>query len=167
MKIIDNFLPEHQFNNLKNIITGPYFPWYYGPTLKDVDTGIPLQLENKEAQNQFVHLFYHFDQPVTEYFRELECFREKLQVKSLVRIKANLNPYSNSVVEHGYHVDLTDCTTAVYYLNTCDGYTKFETGEVVESVENRIVIFDSNISHTGTTTTNPTGRFVINFNYFK
>ena len=167
MEIIDNFLPDNNFNHIKNIITSQYFPWCYAPTLKNVETGEINELEHKETQNQFVHLFYNFDVPVTEYFQELKCFREKLEVKSLVRIKANLNPCIDKVLEHGYHIDLPDCTTAVYYLNTCEGYTKFETGEVVESVENRIVIFDSNIKHTGTTTTNPTGRFVINFNFFR
>ena len=167
MEIIDNFLQDNNFNHIKNIITSQYFPWCYAPTLKNVETGEINELEHKETQNQFVHLFYNFDVPVTEYFQELKCFREKLEVKSLVRIKANLNPCVDKVLEHGYHIDLPDCTTAVYYLNTCEGYTKFETGEVVESVENRIVIFDSNIKHTGTTTTNPTGRFVINFNFFR
>ena len=167
MEIIDNFLPNNNFYHIKNIITSQYFPWCYAPTLKNVETGEINELEHKETQNQFVHLFYNFDVPVTEYFQELKCFREKLEVKSLVRIKANLNPCVDKVLEHGYHIDLPDCTTAVYYLNTCEGYTKFETGEVVESVENRIVIFDSNIKHTGTTTTNPTGRFVINFNFFR
>tara|TARA_B100000427_G_scaffold213977_1_gene178470 strand:+ start:4549 stop:5052 length:504 start_codon:yes stop_codon:yes gene_type:complete len=167
MEIIDNFLPDNNFYHIKNIITSQYFPWCYAPTLKNVETGEINELEHKETQNQFVHLFYNFDVPVTEYFQELKCFREKLEVKSLVRIKANLNPCVDKVLEHGYHIDLPDCTTAVYYLNTCEGYTKFETGEVVESVENRIVIFDSNIKHTGTTTTNPTGRFVINFNFFR
>jgi len=167
IEIIDNFLPDQQFQYLKNLITGAYFPWFYAPTLKNVETNEIIDLEYKETQNQFVHLFYHFDVPITEYFKDLECFREKLKTKSLVRVKANLNPCVDKVVEHGYHVDLPDCTTAVYYLNTCDGYTKFKTGEVVESVENRIVIFDSNIKHTGTTTTNSTGRFVINFNYFR
>ena len=150
MEIIDNFLPDNNFNHIKNIITSQYFPWCYAPTLKNVETGEINELEHKETQNQFVHLFYNFDVPVTEYFQELKCFREKLEVKSLVRIKANLNPCIDKVLEHGYHIDLPDCTTAVYYLNTCEGYTKFETGEVVESVENRIVIFDSNIKHTGT-----------------
>lgn len=167
IEIIDNFLFEHQFQYLKNTIISSYFPWTYGPTLQDINTGIPLDLKHKELQNQFTHLFYNFDIPITEYFKDLECFREKLKVKSLVRVKANLNPCISKIIEHGYHVDLPDCTTAVYYLNTCDGYTKFETGEIVESVENRIVIFDSNIKHTGTTTTDSTGRFVINFNYFR
>ena len=51
-------------------------------------------------------------------------------------------------------------------MNTCDGYTSFENGGIVESVENRIVIFDSNKRHTGTSLTNDSRRIVININYF-
>jgi hypothetical protein len=57
------------------------------------------------------------------------------------------------------------CTTAIYYANTCDGYTEFEDGTIVESVQNRFVAFPSRMKHTGTTCTNAKSRVVINFNY--
>ena len=44
-----------------------------------------------------------------------------------------------------------------------DGYSN---GDKVESVKNRIVIFDSNIPHTGTTVTNQQRRVVLNINYY-
>ena len=56
-------------------------------------------------------------------------------------------------------------TTSVYYINTNNGYAEFENGEKVESVENRIVKFQSNLKHRGTTCTNEQTRVVINFNY--
>ena len=55
--------------------------------------------------------------------------------------------------------------TAVYYVNSNDGYTKFE-GNKIESVANRMIVFDSRINHTGTTCTNTKRRLVINFNYW-
>ena len=36
----------------------------------------------------------------------------------------------------------------------------------INSVENRIIIFNSNIEHTGTSTTNANYRMVLNLNYF-
>ena len=57
--------------------------------------------------------------------------------------------------------------TAVFYVNTNNGYTIFESGEKVSSVENRMVIFDSNILHTGTTCTDERVRCVLNFNYYE
>ena len=38
-------------------------------------------------------------------------------------------------------------------------------GKVVKSVANRLVKFDSNLEHTGYTSTNKKRRVVINFNY--
>ena len=94
-------------------------------------------------------------------------FIEILEVKRLIQVKANLTVRTNNIIEHGYHTDhpYKDAKTAVFYVNDNDGYTKFETGAYVESVANRLVIFDSQIQHTGTTCTNQFGRFVVNFNF--
>ena len=50
--------------------------------------------------------------------------------------------------------------------NKGQNVVKFENGEKIESVENRLVIFDSTIKHTGTTSTDTKFRSVINFNYY-
>ena len=55
--------------------------------------------------------------------------------------------------------------TAIFYVNTNDGYTEFEDSTRVESVANKIVIFDSKLKHRGTTCTNQKTRVVINLNY--
>ena len=41
--------------------------------------------------------------------------------------------------------------TSILYMNTNNGYTKFETGETVQSVENRLVTFSNHVQHTGST----------------
>ena len=45
-------------------------------------------------------------------------------------------------------------------------FTEFEDGTKVESVENRMMVFNPCIKHRSTTTTNAMGRYNINFNYF-
>ena len=156
MEIIDNFLSDSEFDQVFHMIANTEFPWYFGMVVSGVS-------ENKYSQ--FTHCFYNYDQP-THYYPKLRFFREKLKVKSLVRIKANLNPRTQTLEEHNYHIDYTDMKTAILYLNTCNGYTKFKNGEKVDSVKNRMVIFDSNLEHTGTSCTDQYGRLVINFNYF-
>ena len=47
-----------------------------------------------------------------------------------------------------------------------DGYTRFEDGTKIESVANRVAVFESNLKHCGTTCTNTKSRVVINLNYF-
>jgi hypothetical protein len=156
MQIIDNFLSDSEFDEVFSMIANTEFPWYFGMVVSGV---------SGSKYSQFTHCFYNYDQP-THYYPKLRFFREKLKVKSLVRIKANLNPRTQTLEEHNYHIDYSDMKTAILYLNTCDGYTKFKTGEKVDSVKNRIVIFDSNLEHTGTSCTDQYGRLVINFNYF-
>ena len=157
MQVIDNFLSEDEFKNLRSYISSTSFPWYFGKIVSG----------NKSIAAQFVHTFYVNDTP-TSTWPNVEFFRLRLNMASLVRIKVNLNPRTETVQVHkdAFHTDYPDITTAVYYLNTCDGYTLFEDGTKVNSVENRILIFDSNMRHTGTSCTNESGRFVMNINYF-
>ena len=57
-------------------------------------------------------------------------------------------------------------TTAIYYVNTCDGFTEFEDGTKTEAVANRLVKFPSNLKHRGVSQTDTRFKCVINFNYF-
>ena len=63
------------------------------------------------------------------------------------------------------HIDQIKGTTGILYINTCNGYTKFENGKKVKSVENTYVEFDSTLKHTGTTCTDTDRRLVLNINY--
>jgi hypothetical protein len=51
-------------------------------------------------------------------------------------------------------------------LNTCDGFTSLDDGTKIESIENRLLLFDSNKPHASSTCTNAKARFNMNFNYF-
>ena len=93
----------------------------------------------------------------------------------LWRIKANLLTKTPNIVENEFHVDVFDgelkvreqLTTSIFYVNTNNGYTKFEDGTKIESVANRLISFPSNMKHTGTSCTDEKIRIVINFNYLK
>jgi hypothetical protein len=56
--------------------------------------------------------------------------------------------------------------TAIFYINTNNGYTEFNDGTKVDSVENRMLIFPSKLSHRAVAQTDEDQRIVINFNYF-
>ena len=76
---------------------------------------------------------------------------------------------TDEIIEHGLHTDLpkpdSKVKTAILYLNTNNGYTKFENGEIVGSVENRLVLFDGNMQHAGTTCSDKRYRAVFNLNF--
>ena len=54
----------------------------------------------------------------------------------------------------------------ILYFNANDGVTVLEDGTEVESVPNRILLFDSSRPHHSTTCTNANRRVNLNFNYF-
>jgi hypothetical protein len=160
MKIIDDFLPSDQFKELQSIILEDLFPWYYKDSIVHDDDG----------KFGFTHTFYNVYPPwngqASEIYPLLEPCLNKLGATNLQRIKANLNVKTLFHRKTGWHTDNYDCnTTALLYFNTNNGWTEFKKGGKVKSVENRMVIFDSNLEHTGVTCTNENRRVMINFNY--
>lgn len=165
IKVYDNFLPEYHFKQMQSLLLGEYMPWYHNEYIIN---------ENQKGKYQFTHTFFRPDgYGCSQRYKDLEetfnTIFQRLNVKHLYRIKANLNPRSFFNRTGGYHVDGFDCQyTAIYYINTNNGCTKLKkNGRVksVQSIENRMVVFPANIQHTGHTCTNKSRRVVINFNF--
>lgn len=163
IKVYDNFLPEYYFKHLQSELLGLYMPWYYNDFIVN---------ENQRGKYQFAHKFYLNKECSQKYLDLQETFNiiiQRLNIKNLYRIKANLNPRSFFNRSGGYHVDNFNCQyTSIYYINTNNGCTKFKNnGRVkrVQSIENRMVVFPANIQHQGITCTNKSRRVVINFNF--
>lgn len=181
MEIIDNFLSEYEFNVIKTNLMGRNFPWFLTQVIEyDEESKTHFgsgglneeSLCDLEDNYQFSSLLYAFDDgsgnPIkASRFQVCLPLIKALKMSRVIHIKANLTVKTPKIIEHGYHTDhpYYPAKTAVYYVNSNDGYTKFETGEIVKSVANRVVIFDSNIKHTGTTCTDIFSRVVINMNW--
>jgi len=140
----------------------PNFSWYYNDNV----------VEDNDKEFQFVHVFYKNYVPNSPYFNELSLAIQSFHPLSLIRIKANLLPRTSEHIEHGMHIDVNDSEckqlrTAILYMNTNNGYTLFEDGTKIQSVANRMVIFPTQIHHTGATCTDEKVRVVINFNYLQ
>jgi hypothetical protein len=89
------------------------------------------------------------------------------EMKALIRVKGNLYPSTSKLVEHDFHIDFPfKHKGALFSVNTCDGYTKLDDGTKIESIENRLLLFDASKNHASTTCTNTHVRVNINFNYF-
>jgi hypothetical protein len=160
MKIIDNFLEPFDFKTIQNTLMNPHFPWYY----QDHSTN------EGDSISQLTHVFYNFDliqKSNGPNLNILEPLFKKINAVGLVRVKANLNfPCKRT---EKFHTDFSfkNLLTAIYYVNTNDGGTRFK-NKTVQSVENRIVIMPSDTLHAVVRHTDPSfGRFVININYFE
>ena len=159
MKVIDNFLPEGDHKRLLDMFLSSEFPWYF---YDEKVVGASESFYN----SQLCHTFFENHQTKSNW--NISTVIDNLKPKSLVRIKANLTQCIGKVYTYGFHRDVDDfvCNTAVYYLNSNDGYTIFEDGAKIESVANRIVVFSSDKRHTGTSCTNAKSRVVLNLNFF-
>ena len=120
------------------------------------------------------HFFFYMGQPASaseinigNRFSIVQPVLEVLQPKSLIRVKANFYPQTYSLIEHQQHWDCPfPHKGAIFCLNTCNGFTRFEDQTTVGSVENRLILFDTSKLHNSTTCTDEKGRFNIAFNYF-
>ena len=166
-KLIDNFLPEDEFKSIQKLMVfGERFPFYLSPSV--------TYLEDTDRQWDWygTHMFYTLDRPTSDFYDEIKkIFISKIEdvigpMKSLLRIKANFYPHTPILQEHLPHVDYDYSSYgAIFSLNTCDGFTRLGDSIKIDSVENRIVIFDASMQHNSTTTSTARGRFNINFNW--
>ncbi len=173
MEVVDNFLEENDFIKIQNKFLSETCKWEWSNVVEN---------DNSFYNFQFVHGVYlptvllkkgsdpedTFKKITMPEMAEIKPLLESLKTSAIIKIKVNLTTKTPTIIEHGFHVDhfFPRAKTAILYLNTCDGYTLFANGDKVESVKNRIVIFDSNIPHTGTTVTNKQRRVVLNINYY-
>jgi len=161
IRIIDNFLTKEEHEKICAELFSDVFPWYFNEYVVD-----PKEPQSVDSF-QFVHTFYRYHTLTSNFYSVLAPIIEKIKPQALVRIKANLIPVAKEIFVSEFHTDnLFKCLTGIYYLNTTNGPTVFETGERVNSVANRFVVFDSDLRHASSRCTDHKRRCVINFNYF-
>ena len=156
-KIIkDNFLNKTDLNNIKDLLLSNNFPWFYSNT----------QVKAKKDCSYFFHSFFNNNRPNSNYLNALQPILDTLKPVALINIRANLmikKPNSNS----NYHIDGQGARTAIFYVNTNNGCTEFKQDQKrVKSVENRMLIFSSGLTHRAIGQTDTDQRIVINFNYY-
>ena len=185
-RIEDDFLSTENFEELRYYMGlgdhdehggRPEFAWIFNehPTWTTNDDRYKKTDPGKDVM-QFSHVCYMNHNVRSNFFDRLWSIMEKLNPIAIWRIKANLIPRTNTITNTGWHLDIGNLenspeklgqwTNSIFYINTCNGYTKFEDGRTVESVANRLLTFPSDITHTGTSCTDEKARIVINFNYF-
>ena len=162
IQVKDNYLDKDSFKTINETMSSDMFPWFFN------DYKLNPDIDDDSLFNyQFTHLFYTDFKSNSQHFEILNPLLFQMNIKALVRVKANLNPVSDKLIQYDKHRDQEhfSCKGAIYYVNSNNGYTMFD-NEKVESKENRIVFFDTDTKHFGTNSTNCKNRMVINFNYF-
>tara|TARA_R110000751_G_C13452157_1_gene444282 strand:+ start:52 stop:531 length:480 start_codon:yes stop_codon:yes gene_type:complete len=159
MKIIDNLLDKEDFLKIKNLYTSNEMFWNYREGIDSVNS--------KRNDFFFYHTLYDQNVPKTNFFGSIIPIFNKLGiVKSLIRVKANLYTRTNTIEHHADHTDFPwEHKTAIFYINSNNGFTVLKDGTKVESIENRLLLFNGFEKHHSTSCTDGV-RININFNYF-
>ena len=166
MKIIDNFLEKNDFLDFKKQMLSNEIPWYFK------DKQYADEQKSKNDEGFYCCCFYNYGAPD---FKGLDNYLfkiyKKLDVKSLIQVRANATHKIKNTKELNFHIDYNyeNSLTAIYYLNTNNGGTVLKINNkqtLVNSVENRMVIFKSTTPHSIKPHTDVTRRIVINLNYF-
>ena len=171
MKVIDNFLSDYDFKSLTHILMGDYFPWYYNDCV----------VNDNDNQHQFTNVIhtckgippYRDIDYTSDNFNFFQPLVQKLGIRNPLKIKLNSRCRTFFHRKSAYHIDIHKSLlgvvegrkTAIFYMNTCNGWTEFKRGGKVKSVANRMVIFDSYLEHRGVTCTDEKRRVIVNFNY--
>lgn len=154
-KVLDNFLSNEHYQELVEEIHN--MPWFYSSSIDYFD-------EVEPEKYQFIHTFWEGGHTYSR--KVVDLFSYYIQPIAWCRIKANFSLARDVLTENNLHIDGSHGdNTAIFYLNSNDGYTFFEDGDKVESVANRLVLFPRETMHSGTTSTD-THRIVINLNWY-
>ena len=170
MKVIADFLPDELFIELSHWLCGSDIPWFFNPH-------IAIEKEPDHLSCYFTHTFYIDDNwcsalgnnivgKMVDYIKN-QTVDTVYEIKSLLRIKANLYSRTENLQAHPKHFDFPFSHKAIlFYLNDNDGYTEFEDGEQMKSQSNRIVFFDGSTPHNSTNCTTQKSRVTLGINYF-
>ena len=166
-EIIDDFLPQREFEKIQKTLmvpspnTNEKVGWIYTSEVGNVG------VQENWKHFYMTHHIYAKGLIFSFVYEKIAPILMKLDLKALIRIKANLYPNSEKILEHDTHVDAPwPHKAAIFSINTCDGYTKLEDGSKIDSVANRMLFFDGSTPHSSTTTSDTTVRINMGFNYF-
>ena len=167
--IRDNYLPQQQYEQLKDYFLGPRCYWYY---CGNYGGGYP-QMEHV-FYNEFVGTQCYAGVPFQagEGMAVMQPLLSSFNHSALLRIRAICNWKTGTMTQRDWHVDVPfDCTTAIYYLHDSDALTLFKDDDdeplECETKGNRLVEFPSQYEHSVSPMTTPERRVLINFNFMR
>jgi hypothetical protein len=170
IKIIDNFLDDDNFLMVKKFMMSPRCQWRF------IDFIAHKDKRDNDKDGYFVHSFKDLNpDTMKERFQEspnisilsnlMNKIKDNVSYQNVLRIRSSLYPRRSIQKPDPMHLDYDfPHKVCIYYVNTNNGYTMFENGEKVSSLENRLLIFDGLEKHCSVVQTDTAARFIININ---
>ena len=164
-RIIDNFISEDDLVKIEQkVLQQPIFK-AYDSTAYNTSTNVYDVMMNRVLFSSLYPLC-GYDKEYLPYFHPI---LDKIpDMGFLQRVSLNLTFATSNPYISDYHVDnnTQNSFTNIFYLNSNNGGTKFkESGEIVQSQRNRLVMFPSFRKHAAVNTTDTKLRWVLNINY--
>ncbi len=176
IRIIDNLLTPSYLKDLQQHFLSQNCEWYFNDNLTGDDSYYNIGsfgLVNK------LHWNGYFSGTQTSFLIKALVFSALDEVKKvlkceqeILRVRADMTLYNPLNHKHEIHTDFEEeHTTAIFYLNNSDGNTIIFDREgkkllkEIEPVENRLVIFDGLLMHTGHSPSKHKSRALINMNF--
>ena len=166
VQIFNNFLDQEVFLEIKKFIMSPRCEWRYVNYIAHKDG------RDNDNDGYFVHSFkdchpqtFEDRYPESPHFPLIAKILDKIQYRNILRIRSSLYPRRDVQKSDPFHIDYNfPHRVCIFYVNTNNGYTMFENGEKIPSVENQLATFDGSEKHCSVVQTDTPARYIVNIN---
>ena len=166
VQIFNNFLDQEVFLEIKKFIMSPRCQWRYVNYIAHKDG------RDNDNDGYFVHSFkdchpqtFVDRYPESPHFPLIVKILDKIKYRNILRIRSSLYPRRDVQKPDPFHIDYDfPHKVCIFYVNTNNGYTMFENGEKIPSVENQLATFDGNEKHCSVVQTDTSARYIVNIN---
>ena len=166
VQIFNNFLDQEVFLEIKKFIMSPRCQWRYVNYIAHKDG------RDNDNDGYFVHSFkdchpqtFEDRYPESPHFPLIAKILDKIQYRNILRIRSSLYPRRDVQKPDPFHIDYNfPHRVCIFYVNTNNGYTMFENGEKIPSVENQLATFDGSEKHCSVVQTDTPARYIVNIN---
>ena len=166
VQIFNNFLDQEVFLEIKKFIMSPRCQWRYVNYIAHKDG------RDNDNDGYFVHSFkdchpqtFEDRYPESPHFPLIVKILDKIQYQNILRIRSSLYPRRDVQKSDPFHIDYNfPHRVCIFYVNTNNGYTMFENGEKIPSVENQLATFDGSEKHCSVVQTDTPARYIVNIN---
>jgi len=171
-EVIDNFLSEEELEKIQSTffpqdLNNPNnFTWTYQKGIvRNPDLG---STGYEDYDWIYVHPLYSSDNGLKydKFYPIVKPILNKLKVKKLFDIRANLLVPTKEHIYHEFHTDRkVPHTVALFYVTINNGFTILKDTAKVDCKQNRMLLFDGSIEHHSVTSTDePCCVINLNFN---
>tara|TARA_B100001564_G_C20300223_1_gene516565 strand:+ start:48 stop:623 length:576 start_codon:yes stop_codon:yes gene_type:complete len=181
IKVFENFLSKSYHEQILEMMSSENFPWYYYKN-------ISIEEGNNLNEYGFSHMFWaqetgQRDSTQTWFLKSaLLQIMDVAECNAIIRSRGDMTTYTGKEFIHHPHIDYDfPHISSIYYVNDSDGDTIFYNQKAsninqinnldlqeykrITPKANRLVIFEGDIVHTGSSPINFKSRILINSNF--